>query len=214
MRSSAGGGTKPKVASLVDEPDLRERDGDRPGRRASSCRLPASVLPPVYGVSPGVARRADAEQSAAGRSPASRASGRPPTRSLERAEAFHPRVRLAENAQAEHPDDDEQRRDREERDEQLRPHLRRRAGDQRTSRFVAPSAASLRGTARHEQLRAAMRRYGLSVAVDPAEFVISHLPLIFCTCGDARRPRRTFPSSRRCSGTRSRASPCRRSRSS
>ena len=62
--------------------------------------------------------------------------------------------------------------------------------------------------------RAIRRRLRLSVAVDPDESVISHLPVDLLqrvwSTPTTRRPSR---SSGRCSGTRSRASPCRRSRS-
>ena len=48
---------------------------------------------------------------------------------LKRPQPLHPRVGLAEDAQPEHPDEHQERGDDQERDEQLRAHLRRHAGD-------------------------------------------------------------------------------------
>ena len=63
----------------------------------------------------------------------------------------------------------------------------------RTSRFFVraerrpPSPGGRR--LEHLGLRHRLPGYGLSVAVDAAESTISHLPLIFWTCGRRRRTR-------------------------
>src|SRR5207248_7473341 len=55
---------------------------------------------------------------------------------LQGSQALRPRVRLTEHAETEQRDHDQKRRNAEERDEQLRPNLRRQTGDGPDDRVV------------------------------------------------------------------------------
>src|SRR5262249_44413759 len=102
---------------------------------------------------------------------------------LELAEPLDTCVRLPENLEAEHDHEDEQGSDGEERDEQLRAQRRRRAGDEADEPVLQPARARPPSRGRlceHFGLgHSACLGYGLSVAVEPAELVISHVPLTF-----------------------------------
>ena len=94
-------------------------------------------------------------------------------------------VRLAEDAQSQHADEDEQRSDDEERDEQLRAHGRGRAGDDAHESMLDPCESRppprAGGASATSGCAIGPPGYGPSLGFDATEFTISHLPLIFCT---------------------------------
>ena len=139
-------------------PDLRQRRGDRlvgehPRAAPHDARAALAEVP----VQARVLRDADRQELAqlpglGLQALVARGS------QLQLPERLDPGVGLAEDAQAQDGDDDQQRSDRRERDEQLRPDLDGRAAD-------GPD----------DEVQ------GVRLGVAAAPFVISHLPLIFWT---------------------------------